>query len=216
MIMKEIIRTISIWIIVLPVLAGFINYKGLNKDSRWIFLLVLIAAVPQLLTFVIDEHNTLLNISYNLYTLVEMIVFYFLFINKFSQQGNKWVVYSSAVLYLFVALYFFIKEGFAAKFLNTLVCINNSIYMLWILLLLKEQYQVKESFIVKTNPFMWYLLGMLIYAPCSVIAFALYHYIREQENVVIANLWVIQSICNILLYILFTIGLFIPKQKAAF
>lgn len=214
--MKEIIRTISIWIIVLPVLAGFINYKGLNKDSRWIFLLVLIAAVPQLLTFVIDEHNTLLNISYNLYTLVEMVIIYFLFINKFSQQGNKWVVYSSAVLYLFVALYFFINEGFAAKFLNTLVCINNSIYMLWILLLLKEQYQVKESFIVKTNPFMWYLLGMLIYAPCSVIAFALYHYIREQENVVIANLWVIQSICNILLYILFTIGLFIPKQKAAF
>lgn len=88
--------------------------------------------------------------------------------------------------------------------------------MLWILLLLKEQYQVKETFIVKSNPFMWYLLGILIYAPCSVIAFALYHYMREEESSIMANLWVIQSICNILLYILFTIGLFIPKQKAAF
>lgn len=214
--MKEVIRIISIWIIVLPVLAGFINYKGLNKDSRWIFLLVLVAAIPQLLTFAIDEHTTILNISYNLYTLVEMVVFYFLFVNKFSQQGSRMVVYISALLYVGTVIWFFSTQGFTATFLNTLVCINNCIYMLWILLLLKEQYQVRESFIVKSNPFMWYLLGMLIYAPCSVIAFALYHYMREQENVVIANLWVIQSICNILLYILFTIGLFIPKQKEAF
>ena len=214
--MKEIIRIISIWIIILPVLAGFINFKGLNKDSRWIFLLVLIATVPQILTFTINEHTALLNISYNLYTLVEMAVFYFLFVNKFLQRSSKMVVHVFAFAYLLVAVYFFITKGITDDFLNTLVCINNCIYMLWILLLLKEQYQVKETLVVKSNPFMWYLLGILIYAPCSVIAFALYNYIREQESTIIANLWVIQSICNILLYILFTIGLFIPKQKPAF
>jgi hypothetical protein len=214
--MKEIIRIISIWIIVLPVLAGFINYKGLNKDSRWIFFLVLIAAVPQLLTFTINEHTSALNLSYNLYTLVEMLVFYFLFANKFLQKSSRMVVYVSVAAYLLIAFYFFISKGIAVEFLNTLVCVNNCIYMLWILLLLKEQYQAKETLIVKTNPFMWYLLGILIYAPCSVIAFALYHYMREQNSGIIANLWVIQSICNILLYILFTIGLFIPKQKDAF
>lgn len=214
--MKEIIHLISIWIIVLPVLAGFINYKGLNKDSRWIFLLVVVAAVPQLLTFIINEHTAALNISYNLYSLIEIVVFFFLFMNKFLQSGSKIIVYLSAAAYLFVALYFFIAKGFAATFLNTLVCVNNCIYMLWILILLKEQYQVKETLIVKSNPFMWYLLGILIYAPCSVIAFALYHYMREDENTLVANLWIIQSICNILLYILFTVGLFIPRQKDAF
>jgi hypothetical protein len=214
--MKDIIHSVSIWIIVLPVLAGFINYKGLNKDSRWIFLLVLIAAVPQLLTFAINEHTALLNISYNLYKLVEMAVFYFLFANKFLLKSSRVVLQCSILLYLCFVVYYLFSQGFAASFLNILVCINNCIYVLWILLLLKEQYQVKESFIVRSNPFMWYLLGILIYAPCSVVVFALYHYIREQENILIANLWIIQSICNILLYILFTVGLFIPKQKAAF
>ncbi len=214
--MKEALRLISIWIIVLPLLAGFINYKGLNKDSRWIFLLVIAASVPQLLTFTIDEHTALLNVSYNVYTVVEIAVFYFLFNRKFSSKESRGTLYVSVAVYFLITLYFFIRKGLAAEFLNTLVCVNNCIYMLWILLLLKEQYQVKETFIVKSNPFMWYLLGILIYAPCSVIAFALYHYMREEESSIMANLWVIQSICNILLYILFTIGLFIPKQKAAF
>jgi len=213
---KEILRLISIWIIVLPFVAGFINYKGLNRDSRWIFFLVLAALVPQILTFIINKQTSLLNISYNVYTLIEFGILYLIFKDKYQQSANNFILHMTLFIYGIISMILLIRNGFAAKFLNNLVCINNVIYMIWILLFLKEQYSIENTSIQKKNPFAWYLLALLIYAPCTVIAFALYNYIREGTNPVLLNLWIIQSICNILLYIIFSVGLFIPKQKVSF
>ena len=213
---EELFRVISIWIIVFPFIAGFINYRGLNKDSRWIFFLVLAALVPQVLTFIIGKQTSLLNISYNVYTLVEFGILYFIFRDKYHQSAHKIVLHITIFIYAAVAIILIIKKGFAAIFLNDLVCVNNIIYMIWILFFLKEQYSIQSTSIQKKNPFAWYLLALLIYAPCTVITFALYHYIREGTNPVLINLWVIQSLCNILLYIFLSVGLFMPKQKASF
>lgn len=212
---KEILRTISIWIVVLPLVAGFINYKGLNKDSKWIFFLVITALVPQLLTFIIDKENFLLNTSYNIYTLIEFIVLYIIFKSKYRQSFNKSIVTATFIIYTIIAAILFTRDGLSQKFLNDLVCVNNVIYMIWILFFLKEQYSTKTTRIQRRSPFAWYLLAILIYAPCTVMVFSLYYYIRE-GNPILSNLWIIQSVCNILLYILFSVGLFIPRQSNTF
>jgi hypothetical protein len=213
--MRHILHTISIWIIVLPLLAGIINFKGLNKDSKWIFWLVIVAFIPQILTFLIKQESPLLNISYNLYTPLELGMLYMVFIDKYEQNTSRRIVQASLLIYIPVFLFMFIKYGITASFLSTLVCINNIIYMIWILLLLKEQYQAEDSIIQKNNPFAWYLLALIIYAPCTVLVFALYYYIRDPENPVERNLWIIHSSCNILLYILFTVGLSLHKKHRA-
>jgi hypothetical protein len=213
---KEIFRIISIWIIVLPLVAGFINYKGLNRDSRWIFFLVLAALLPQILTFTINKQTAFLNVSYNCYTLIEFLILYLLFAGKFKQRTHGYIFTITLPVYTVIAVLLLIKNGIATYFLNGLVCINNVVYMIWILLFLKEQYSLPETVIQRTNSFAWYLLALLIYAPCTVIVFALYYYIRKAGNPVLLNLWIIQSVCNILLYIFFTIGLFIQKQQAKY
>lgn len=212
--LQTILHIISIWIIVLPVTAGFINYKGLNRDSRWIFFLVCIALVPQLLTFILQRETAALNISYNLYTPIEFAVFFFLFYNKAAPGLPRRLLQGSLVIYTIVCAWLFISQGIAARFLNSLVCVNNLLYVFWILFYLKEQYSAEEAAIHSRNPFAWYLLAMIIYAPCSLLTFALYYYIRQEGNTVLLQLSVIQDICNILLYILFTTGLFLPRQKS--
>ncbi|RYY17297.1 MAG: hypothetical protein EOO04_25625 [Chitinophagaceae bacterium] len=209
----EIFRTVSIWVIVLPFLAGVINYRNLNRDSKWMFYLVVAGLAPQILTSIINRSTPALNISYNLYTPVEFVLMYAIFFNKYSNGINRKIVRVSAFCYWPIAVFLFWQKGITTVFVNELVCINSVFYMIWILLFLKEQFNAHDILIGKGNPFSWYLLAILIYAPCSIIAFALYHYIREKENGALSNLWVIQSVCNILMYLLLMMGLFIRKQK---
>lgn len=210
---KNALYQISIWIVVIPAIAGFINYKGLNRDSRWIFFLVLIAVIPQIFTFFLPADSAILHTSYNLYTIIEFAFLFFIFKHKYLQNSHKIIVKASMLIYIITASVFIVKEGIDLAFLNTLVCVNNVIYMSWILLILKEQFQSENSMIQKQIPFAWYLLSLIIYAPLTVIEFALYHYIRQPSNAVLFNLWIIHNICNILLYLLFAIGLFLRNQR---
>ncbi|MDB5206698.1 MAG: hypothetical protein JWR72_1773 [Flavisolibacter sp.] len=209
--LPSILHILSIWIIVIPVLVGIMNFKGLNKDSKWIFLLVVIALVPQVLTATIAKETALLNLSYNLYTPVEFGILYAVFLSKYRTSSSRLIMQASLGIYLIICSYFFISFGLESKFLNGLVCANNIIYMLWILLLLKQEYSKDSMLIVKGNAFTWYLISIIIYAPSTLIVFALYYYIRDESSPVLMNLWIIQSICNILLYLLFSTGLLIRK-----
>lgn len=209
---KLIFHTLSIWIIILPSIAGFVNYKGLNKDSKWIFFLVLIAVPPQLLTFVVKQENVLLNISYNLYTPIEFIILYLLFKDKYSNNISKLVLTSTVIIYCLLSVYLLNAYGISNQFISSWVCVNNIIYIIWILFFLKEQYQIESFTIERGNPFSLYILALIFYAPLTLITFALYYYIRKDAVSVLQYLSLIQDICNIILYVFFSIGLF--KSKA--
>jgi len=45
-----------------------------------------------------------------------------------------------------------------------------------------------------------------------LVVFCLYYYVRDPHKTELMNLWLIQILCNILLYIFFAIGLFISKN----
>ena len=209
---KSISHAISIWIIIIPLVAGFINYKGLNKDSRLIFFLVLIGVIPQMLTFIINEESPVLNYSYNIYTPVEFFIIRKLFSAKYQNKVNDHILYYSAFAYAAISVIFLFTHDLKNEFINVWACTNNLFYILWILLYLQEQYNSENITISKKNPFSWYLMAFIIYAPCSLLVVSLYHYIRSADNAFVNNLWIIQNLCNILLYVFFTIGLLIPKS----
>jgi len=208
MLIHNVLHVISIWIVVLPLAAGLINYKGLNSDSKWIFYITVAAVPPQILTYFVHFNETKwLNICYNVYTPVEFALLYGLFRKKFELPVNQFLGRLFAVVYVGVSVYFIAAFGISAHFLEWWVCINNLIYIFWIMTFLKEQYQ-SESFVIhKRNPFSWYILAFIIYAPCTVLVFGLYYYIRDPRRVGLWNLWLIQIICNILLYLFFAIGI---------
>ncbi|RAI97715.1 hypothetical protein LX64_05019 [Chitinophaga skermanii] len=210
----KILHIISIWIVVLPAVAGFINYKGLNNDSKWIFYLVLAALVPQLLTFMFYQENALLNISYNLYTPVEFGMLFMLFRSKMRFPFHRKFMVGTLILYAGITTYLFIVKGLHGQFLNELVCVNNTIYLVWMLYLLKEQYFTDQNLIRADNPFAWYLGALIFYAPCTLLTFALYYYIRQPSNELLFGISMIHNICNIIMYLCFTVGLFLNKQNA--
>jgi len=208
---KPILHQLSIWIIIIPLLVGIMNSKGLNKDSKWILYLVSIALIPQALTALLVHENTLLNLSYNLYTPIEFGVLYIIFYSKHRIKANRHAMKITTMIFLASYSYFLIEYGLEKRFLNELVCISHILYMLWILLLLKQEYSAESTLIIKQNPFTWYLFGTILYAPSTLIVFALYYFIRDPKNEILNNLWIIQSLSNILLYLLYAAGLLIRK-----
>ena len=211
---RHILHIISIWIVVLPLIAGLINYRGLNSDSKWIFFMTIAAVPPQILTyFFVFNETSWLNFSYNLYTPVEFALAYGLFREKYERSINRRLLNLSALLYLVASLYFVVANGMMNQFIERWVCVNNLIYILWIMIFLKEQYSSDSFAIHKYNPFAWYILAFIIYAPCTLVLFCLYYYIRGPHRAELWNLWLIQIICNILLYLFFAVGLFISKKE---
>lgn len=212
----HIIYIISIWIVVLPVVAGVVNYKGLNTDSRWIFYMSCLAVPPQLLTYLsVFRETRLLNIFYNAYTPLEFILMYLLFRPKYETRLRRSIQWWSAVAYGVISVYFVLvlaRYRIDDRFLNLWVCANNLTYILWIMLFLQEQYNSDSFVIRRDNPFAWYVLAFIVYAPCTVLVFGLYYYIRDPARPDQWNMWVIQSVCNIILYIFFAAGLFISTK----
>jgi hypothetical protein len=204
--LQNVLLQISIWSVLLPLLVGVVFYRKLDRDSTLIFSLVFIASVPQLLSFLpISLHA--INASYNIYTPVEFVVLYLLFSNKFTGSIYIQVLKVSGIIYVIVCLLFLFYYGISQKFINELVCVNNLIYLLWMLLYIRKQFFQPDDDYSLQKPFFWYFTGLIIYAPCTMVVFALYYYLRQNSDYNLQNLWIIQSFCNTLMYVLFAIGL---------
>ena len=163
---RHVLHIISIWIVVLPLVAGLINYRGLNEDSKWIFFLTVVAVPPQVMTYFFNfTEEKWLNITYNLYTPVEFYLLFFLFKPKYETRGSRLTHLSTAFLYAALSIFFVVRFDIGKQFISYWVCANNLFYIFWIMLFLKEQYHSDSFLIRKENPFAWYILALIIYAP---------------------------------------------------
>lgn len=211
---KAILENISIWIILLPLLTGSWFIKKMSRDSFIIFVLVIIATPPQLITAFFELRSNTLNLFYNVYTPIEFILLFFLFKPKFYSSVNKKIFIATGVLYVIISVLFLLLFNLSKVFVNEWACVNNLLYIVWILMYISEIFSFNFAEIKKDTAFSYFLLGIFLYAQCTVLLFALYYYISQ--SAVLGNTWIIQSLGNIAMYILFTLGILLDvKNKAA-
>lgn len=204
MTIKDIFLQASIWSVFLPLLIGIILIKSLNKDSVIVLGIVALATIPQVLT-AFSMNTTTQVVLYNVYTPTEFCLIYFLFRDKLYGSGRKFFSYS-VWIYLIASVGILILSGISNRFLNEWVCITNLIYMLWILLFLRKQYSLKDTELNKKKPFTWFVVGISLYAPCTLLVFSFYHYLRAHPLSYLKNLWLIHNFFNVVMYVLFAIG----------
>ena len=211
MFLEQFLNKISIWCIIFPVLIGILKFRSLTRDSVYIVFIVVLAAIPQLLSAFIDN-SSLLNIVYNIYTPIEFFLLFLLFKNNLYEKRNKRILLFQSVFYLITVFIIITFFSISKNFISEWVCLNNLIYTSWILLVIIEQYKINENKIDSNTSFFWYLIGLLLYAPCTLLIFSLWYYIRNNPGSVLNNLWIIHHFFNILMYALFSIGLIKDKK----
>ena len=83
----SILGDVSIWIILLPLFIGLSIYQRLNNESKLIFCIVVLGAIPQVLRPFLNG-SLILTVLYNLYTPAEFFVYFFVFVNKIHSKKN--------------------------------------------------------------------------------------------------------------------------------
>lgn len=202
----SLLATISIWIILLPLVVGLAGFRKLNYESRIIFFVVLAGLIPQLLRPFINHTPTLM-VLYNLYTPVDFTLYFLLFLHKMRSGMNRKFLFASLVLFMAIFIAFVLKKGVQREFLNVVVIINHLIQISWVCLCLMEYYRSDESFIETGQPFFWFLSGITAYASCTIIFYSLWNVVKSNEKGPMQLLTIIHHIFNIILYIFFSIGL---------
>jgi len=203
---------LSVWIIILPLLVGAINFYKLDKQSRYVFYLVLLATIPQLLTAFISR-TVLLDFIYNAYTPMEFLLVYLFIGRSLESSLFKNISMGTVVAFGILVFGFIFYFGMQAKFFNEWVAVANIFYLTWILLFVLESLKNEKKLIDARQPLFWYLSGLILYTPCTVIVFALYYHIDTSRNILIKNLWIIHGVFNIILYLFFTIGLYKTRRQ---
>jgi hypothetical protein len=207
----SILEALNIWIILLPATTGLILFKKLDKDSKIIFVVVLLACVPHVLKFYMDG-TELLTIVYNVYTHLEFVFYWILFRQKIVSPSRKTILDATAVVFVVVSAYLIYNYNISTRFINELVVWNNIFQVSWVGLCLLEYYYSEESLINSSQPFFWFLFAITGYASCTAVFFSLWHFLENNTEQQFHIVRAIRHLFNILLYVFFTIG-FLKNSK---
>jgi len=208
----RILANVSLWIVFLPLAISILRLFKLSRDSLLIVGIVAFAAVPQLFKATRICLNSL-DLIYNLYSLIEIIFFFVLLFRKIKTPAFRSVFLFSFSGYCSASIIIFIQCGAGVRFYNELVCANNIIYCTWILLLILEQYKEDAFVLDYRNSLYWYISGLFLYAPCTVLIFSFWHYIKSNPESYLIHLKLIHHVFNILMYLFFSVGIFFDTRK---
>ncbi|EOR93102.1 hypothetical protein ADIARSV_3742 [Arcticibacter svalbardensis MN12-7] len=168
--------------------------------------------MPQLLS-VFTENRSLLNVTYNLYTLIEFVLVYLLLERFISQR--KYLFKLTGFLYVSITIWFILNYGIVNDFLNDLVCVNNILYIVMILYILIEQLENeddKEFLLQFKKHFFWYILAIFLYSASTLMVFSMWNYVKTHNSAYIQNIWIIHHVFNFLMYALFAGGFIVDSK----
>jgi len=198
---------------VLPLVAGILLLRNLSKESMLVLIIVFLACIPQIFHGLHVRNAILKSLTYNLYTPAEFFLLFMVFRKHIEVEKNRLLLNITAGFYTLASLFFIAYFGLLKNFIPEWAALNNLIYTLWILTVILEQYRYTNNYSLDFNsPFLWFVMGLLFYAPCTAMIFSMWNYI---ENTDASPLKIVHAIFNINMYLLFAVGFWKDKQLTA-
>jgi len=199
--LTEILYQVSVYSVLVPLIAGLVIFKKLDMNSRTILLLLLFASIPQLVSFhpVKEVRDT----CFNIYNIIDAIIWGYLF---FRNSKNNVIRKSIAIiisLQVMTSVLILIKAGIQTRFYTEFVCLSSLLQVLWVLSFFYERYKREEIQALEEEPMFWFCLGILIYAPATYFRFAFYQSMRDTDY----GLKSLHHLLNTGMYLIFTVGI---------
>jgi hypothetical protein len=210
---NQVLSQVSYWSVFVPLLLGVSLYRWLGPQSKWMLLLVFLAAIPQLMQAV-WHGNPYRNLLFNLYTIAEFVVMIQVLKMKITRRDSRIMLHVLSGLFVVACVFFFSARGIGNSFISELVCLNSGIYLIILLAILREVYVLNLPFFERQDPFTYFFAGLLPYVGATLIFFALYNKIQESAK---DSPWRIMnsfhSVLNSLMYLLIAVGFWVDHRS---
>jgi hypothetical protein len=203
----KLLYLVSIFSVLLPLMAGMILFKKLEINSKLIVVLVTFATVPQLVAFFESESNPQKTVFYNLYTLFDSLILAYIFFRNSETKIVRKSIQVIITIQVGIVIWSFGKFGLGDRFRTEFVCLNSILQILWVLTYFYERYVSEKIGSIEKEPMFWFCLGILIYAPTTYFLFVFYDVIRSSKEPQYNDLWDLHHLLNTCMYVLYTVGI---------
>jgi hypothetical protein len=212
--MSDILSYISAYSILLPIVTGLLYLRQFDANARIMFLLILLAGIPQLTSVLLDGHKYIASkiAMYNVYALADPLVWSILFFRNIKNKKVRRLVAAIPVLQVSLWFYLLAVKNIQPYLFTEMICLTSVIQVLWIAVFFYEQYSSYDVSGIETKPLFWFCLGILIYAPTSYLLFVFYDQIHENPKKY-SSLWDIHSVVNTLMYCVISVGFWVNKKN---
>jgi hypothetical protein len=209
--MQSFFSFLAVWIIIVPLIAGIMLLKRLDRNSFMIFLVVIAGVIPQLLHFY-QPKSVAVTIAYNLYSPIEFTLYSLLLYPCIKSAQLKKMYWLSFSIYTVIVGYLLATISVSHRFIGEWVSCNNICYLVWLALVLINDLYAEQSILSFNNPFIWFAIGIFGFAACTAAIYAVWPFIEKNAKSELKYLFTIQNFFNVLIYIFFTIG-FLKTSK---
>jgi hypothetical protein len=203
--LNEFLESLSVFSVLAPFLLGIAFYRKLDSNSHWLVVLLALASIAQLASFLPTKDELKV---YNLYAIIDPVVWAFMFFRNSKRYFIKLAICIITILQISAGIYLAATEGISEGFLNEMVCLNSISQTLWVLLFFYERYISEEIEALEKEPMFWFCLGLLIYGPTTYFHFVYFP--------ISANLRFLHHLFNSLMYLVFAIGMYVNVKRVNF
>jgi hypothetical protein len=211
----SIFHTFSLFSVIIPCIAGILVYKYLEADSKMILILLICASLSQLAPVFLKNRNEIWSF-YNLYIIIDVSFWGIIFFKNQKNIAIKTIVAGILFLHLTITGFFFHNFGIRNRFFTELVCFDSLAQVIWVLSYFYGLYKNEEVEKLEYKPMFWICLGILIYNPSTYFLFVYYDKIKLSVSNDYLYLWRLHDLMNALMYLIFSVGMWINKIKYNF
>jgi hypothetical protein len=208
------IAEIAFYLPLLPALVSLVKWKSMNASQRWftllLWLIVLISFSGELWTINFKLSNLPF---YHIYILVEYLLLLQVFrlFFKGSIKERIWLLLAVGFTITWLVNVIFLEGWWAfPDYIHVLeILVLLVIISIWFGKMLMEKVIKKPE---RTFEF-WICAGLLIYFSGNLILFIFPKFILDEGKQTFYAIWRLNSVLNILLYIIYTVALLCVKNK---
>ena len=190
--------------VLIPLTLAFLQWRRLSRQLKVISLVLVFSAFTDAISFIFINYSISTFILFNILCLIQLTLFLYAFSLSSSNKALLVVIYSIFVI-VYVINFFRIDDpavfDSASNATSSIILIILSIQYLYRLL-----NELREPHIYRL-PMLWITFGIFAYNAGTLFLILATNYLLASQKESYGNLWILNSVMNITLNILFAIGL---------
>lgn len=211
--MYELLHTINDWLkvlLIIPVIAGAIYYKKLTQPLKILYAFVLFDLAITILTGILNNRNINNLFFINLFNVVEMYVITFVFGQLLRAKRIVWLIKLAYIVYALTILITFIFYKALNEYANHLKLVESFFFIIFATYYLYGQ--IKSEINLARNPYVWFVVGVLLYYTSSFLIYGSFHYLVEFDKLMGFKIWVMKNVLMHAFFILIAVAFYKQKQ----